>query len=97
MPVALAVPPVSKLPPVTVPVELINPPVNTLAPVMLPLALSKPVIYSPVVANTATFDVPLTLIVTLAFAAPMSTFDVPLVMAFTDVIIPVKQAPLPIK
>ena len=55
----------NKLDPVTVPAELINPPVKTLPPVMLPLALITPVTYSPVVAYTATFDVPPTPMATL--------------------------------
>ena len=42
VPVALAVPPVAKFPPVTVPVELTMPLVNKLAPVMLPPALAVP-------------------------------------------------------
>jgi hypothetical protein len=61
----------------------------------LPFALNSPVMYSPVVANTATFAVPLTLTVTLALAAAMFTFDVPLLILATLVITPVNSAPLP--
>ena len=97
LPVTDAKPPVNKLPPVMlaalviVEVALIRPPVSKLPPVTLPFALNSPVMYSPVVANTATFDVPFTLTVTLALAEAMFTFDVPLLMLATDVIIPVKK------
>ena len=47
--------------------------------------------YSPVVANTATLDVPSTLTVTLALAAAIFTLLVPLLILATDVIIPVKK------
>ena len=46
-------------------------------------------------AITTTLDVPPTLTVTLALAAPMFTLDVPLLMLATLVITPVKHAPLP--
>ena len=101
LPVELINPPVKTLPPVMLAVALINPPVSKLPPdtlaadVMFPLTLNNPVMYSPVVANTATFDVPSTLTVTLALAAAMLTFDVPLLMLATEVITPVKNAPLP--
>ena len=52
---ALEVPPVAKLPPVTVPVELTMPPVNTLPPVTLPLALTV------VLLTVAAVTVPVTL------------------------------------
>ena len=97
MPVAETSPAVNTLPPVMLAAEVIvlvadiSPAVNTLPPVTLPLALSSPVMYSPVVANTATFDVPLTLTVTLALAAAMLTFDVPLLILATLVIMPVKK------
>ena len=97
LPVALIKPPVNTLPPVMLAAEvivlvaLIRPPVNKLPPVTLPFALNSPVMYSPVVANTATLDVPLTLTVTLALAAAMFTLDVPLLMLATDVIMPVKK------
>ena len=86
-----AVPPVMLAALVIVEVADINPAVNTLPPVTLPLALNSPVMYSPVEANTATFDVPLTLTVTLALAAAMFTFEVPLLILATDVITPVKK------
>ena len=104
-PVTLAVaetsPAVNTLPPVILAADVIvevadiKPPVNTLPPVTLPLALTTPVTYAPVLANTATFDVPSTLTVTLALAAAMFTFDVPLLILATDVITPVSNAPLP--
>ena len=66
-----------------------------LPPVILPLALNRPVMYSPVEANTTTLEVPLTLTVTLALAVAMFTLDVPLLMLATLVITPVRNAPLP--
>jgi hypothetical protein len=77
-------PPVSKLPPVMlaalviVDVAEINPPVRTLPPVTLPDALKTPVIYSPVVANTATFDVPPIPMATLPPELTTRTFEFPL-------------------
>ena len=47
---------------------------------MLPVTLNNPVMYSPVVANTATLLVPPTLTATLPPDAPMLTLLVPLVM-----------------
>ena len=85
----------NKLEPVIVPVELINPPVKTLPPVTLPLALNTPVMYSPVVANTATLPVPPTPTETLPPELTTVTFDVPLLMLATLVITPVSNAPLP--
>ena len=64
---------------------------------MLPLAEIKPVTYSPVSAKTATLLTPLTDTVTLAPGALMLTFELPLLMLATDVITPVKNAPLPKK
>ena len=87
--------PVIKLPPVILPVAEINPPVNKLPLVMLPLALSTPVTYSPVVANTAMFDVPPTPTETLPPELTTVTLLVPLLMLSTDVITPVNNAPLP--
>ena len=111
LPVALTIPPVNKLPPVTlalalttepsrlepviVPLELINPPVNKLPPMILPLALNNPVMYSPVAANTATFAVPPTPTVMLPPELTTVTFDVPLLILATLVITPVSNAPLP--
>ena len=66
-----------------------------LPPVMLPLALNTPVIYSPVVANTATLLVPPTPTVTLPPELTTVTFDVPRLMLATLVITPVNSAPLP--
>jgi hypothetical protein len=59
-------PPVLMFAPVMLPVAVISPPVIKLLPVMLPDALTKPVTYCPVEANTATFDVPLTVILAAA-------------------------------
>ena len=84
LPVAEINPPVSKLPPVILAAE-----------VMLPLALNKPVMYSPVVANTATFAVPPTPTETLPPELTTVTFDVPLLMLATLVITPDKHAPFP--
>ena len=91
---------VTKLPPVTLPVVDTDaaetaPAVTTLPPVTLPLALISPVTYSPVVANTATFDVPPTPTVTLPPELTTVTLLVPLLMLATDVITPVSNAPLP--
>ena len=60
---------------------------------MLPLALTTPVMYSPVVANTATLGVPPTL--TVAFPPELTTltFDVPFCMLVAS--IPVNWLPLP--
>ena len=62
---------------------------------MLPVALSSPVIKAPVVANTATLEVPPMLILALPPDAPISTRLVPLLMLATEVITPVKNEPLP--
>jgi hypothetical protein len=84
--------------PVIWPAADIKPPVKTLPPVTLPLALNTPVMYSPVVANTATFDVPPTLTKMLALAVaamlllPDDTGN-PALEAAT----PVSWLPLPIK
>ena len=67
----------------------IKPTVNKFPPVTLPLALNKPVIYSPVGANTAMLPTPLTDIVTLAAAAEILTLLLPFTTLDTDVIIPV--------
>ena len=67
-----------KLVPVMVPAAEINPPVKILPPVTLPLALINPVTYSPVVAQTTTFDVPAIDKLALPFATSMSSSVVPL-------------------
>ena len=61
----------------------------------LPVALINPVTYSPVVANTATFDVPPTPTVTLPPELTTVTFELPLLIFATLVITPVSRAPLP--
>ena len=78
------------------PVAVIKPAVAMFPPVTLPLALKTPVIYSPVVANTATLLVPPMLTVTLLLAMTV-TFELPLLMLAKLVTTPVKQAPLPMK
>ena len=105
--VALIRPPVNKLAPVTLPVadmSLANTlpvpltfpvPNNTLPPVMVPVALITPVTYSPVVANTATFEVPPTPMAMLPPALSTVTFEFPLLMFATLVITPERKAPLP--
>ena len=101
LPVAEINPAVNMLPPVMLAAEVIvdvadiNPPVSTLPPVTLPLALSTPVMYSPVVANTATLPVPPTPTVTLPPELTTVTFDVPLLILATLVITPVSDTPLP--
>ena len=86
---------------VIAPVADTNPPVNKLPPLtlaalmMFPLALIIPVTYSPVVANTATFDVPPIPTVTLPPELTTVTFEVPLLMLATEVITPLRNAPLP--
>ena len=62
---------------------------------MLPVALINPVTYSPVAANTATFDVPPTPTATLPPELTTVTFELPLLMLATDVITPVSREPLP--
>ena len=76
-------PPVNKLPPVTLAVELTRPPVNKLPPVTLALTLIRPVTYSPVEANTATFDVPPML--TVALPPPVTIFTL-LIVIFSLII-----------
>ena len=71
------------------------PAVTMLPPVTLPDALISPVTYSPVVANTATFDVPPTPTVTLPPELTTVTLLVPLLILATLVITPVNNAPLP--
>ena len=56
---------------------------SKLEPVTVPLALSKPVMYSPVVANTTTFDVPPIETLALPPLAPIATVLVPLTMLLT--------------
>ena len=65
---------------------------------MFPLAETIPVTYSPVVANTATFDVPPTPTETLPPELTTLTFDVPLTICVgVPVAMPVSCDPLPIK
>jgi hypothetical protein len=71
------------------------PAVTMLPPVIFPDAEITPVTYSPVVANTATLLVPPTPTETLPPELTTVTFDVPLLILATDVITPVKRAPLP--
>ena len=84
-------PPVIFAADVIVLVAEINPAVNILPPVTLPLALNKPVIYSPVGANTTTLPTPLTETVMFAAAAAILTLLLPLFTLLTLVIIPVKK------
>ena len=104
LPVMIRLPPILILPTadifpaIILPVPDIVPPdpdVNKLPPVMLPVADIKPVTYSPVVANTATFDVPPMPTDTLPPELTTVTFDVPLLILATEVITPVNSAPLP--
>ena len=83
----------------TLPAAEINPAVIMLPPVTLPLALIKPVTYSPVVANTATFEVPPMPTETLPPELTTVTFDVPLEIFAPPPPpdIPVSKDPLPIK
>ena len=71
----------------------------TLPPVMLPVADINPVIYSPVVANTATLPVPPTPTVTLPPELTTFTLLVPLTIALgvPPPVIPVSNDPLPVK
>ena len=87
-------PPVNKLPPVifalaeTIEPSKLAPDTIVVASTLLPLTLDeeiilpveeiKPVTYSPVVANTATFDVPPTLILALPPDVPIFASVVPL-------------------
>ena len=96
--VALINPLVSKFPPVTFAItDTIEPiwlapdtivvartlPPDTLADdIILPLAEINPVTYSPVVAKTATFEVPATLIVALAFEDPIANDVAPKLIEF---------------
>ena len=78
----------------TLPLRL-SPAAFRLPPITLPLALIKPVTYSPVVSNTATFDVPPMPMATLPPELTTVTLLVPLLMLATLVITPVNSAPLP--
>ena len=79
---------------ITAPFVSVTVPVLTLPPLMLPLALIKPVTYSPVAANVATF-VPATPTVTLPLAAA-TTFDVPFTIELgVPPLMPESKAPLP--
>ena len=92
LPVALSVVEATILAPVILPPD---PEVVMLPLVILPVTDNNPVMYSPVVANTATFDVPPMPTVTLPPELTTVTFDVPLLMLATLVITPVRLAPLP--
>jgi hypothetical protein len=56
---------------------------SKLEPVTVPLALNKPVMYSPVVANTTTFDVPPIETLALPPLTPIATLLVPLTILLT--------------
>ena len=71
------------------------PVVEIFPPMILPVADIKPLTYSPVVANTATLPVPPTPTVMLPPELTTVTFELPLLMLATDVITPVRLAPLP--
>ena len=90
--VALSVVPAITLAPVMFPPE---PEVEILPLVIFPVTDNNPVMYSPEVANTATLPVPPIPIDTLPPELTTVTFDVPLLMLATDVITPVRHAPLP--
>jgi len=72
-----------------------NPAVTKLPPVMVPVTETTPVTNSPVVANTATFDVPPMPTVTLPPELTTVTFEVPLLILLDDVETPVSCDPLP--
>ena len=72
-----------------------NPAVAKLPPVILPVAETVPVTTTPVVANTATFDVPPMPTVTLPPELTTVTFEVPLLILLDDVETPVSCDPLP--
>ena len=93
MPVADINPPVKMLPPVTLPVELINPTVKILPPAMVPLTFDTPVMYCPVVANTATLLVPPIPMDTLPPELTTRTLLVPFCMEVASM--PVSWLPLP--
>ena len=73
MPPTENIPEVFKLPPVILPVALIE-----LAVVIAPEILAVPVILAPVEVNTATFEVPPTLMFALPLGAGIPRFVVPL-------------------
>ena len=78
------------------PVAEISPPVSMLPPVTLPLALTTPVTKAPVVANTATFDVPPMLTLALPPELAIVMLDVPLtIFELLPVAMPVSRDPLP--
>ena len=70
-------------------------PVLMLPPVMLPVAEINPVTYSPVVAYTATFDVPPTPTAMLPPELTTVTFELPELILLDDVDTPVSKEPLP--
>ena len=69
----------------------LNPPALTLLPVILPLALIAPVTLTPVVVNTATFDVPPIVMLALPFGVWISTEVVPLVI-LSPTMLPLSEA-----
>ena len=91
----MASPVVIKLPPVTLPVAVTNPAVVTFPAIALPVTDSNPVTYSPVVANTATFDVPPIPMATLPPELSTLTLLVPFCMLVASM--PVSWLPLPKK
>jgi hypothetical protein len=66
------------LPLVTLPVADTCPAVTTLPPTTLPDTLARPVTIIPVVANTATFDTPPTVMLALPLITGISMLVVPL-------------------
>ena len=75
----VAKPPVTRLPPVTFPVAL-----TVLAVVTAPEILAVPVILAPVEVNTATFEVPPTLILALPLGMGIPRLVVPLFNAVAE-------------
>ena len=92
LPVALSVVEATILAPVILPPD---PEVVMFPLVILPVTDNNPVMYSPVVANTATLLVPPIPIATLPPELTTVTLLVPLLMLDTEVITPLRNAPLP--
>ena len=82
-------PPLTMLPPYTLPAALTNPAVKILPAVILLVTLN------PVGVNTATLPTVLTEIVTLELAPDIATLLLPLNIVLLDVVTPVNNAPLP--
>ena len=80
---------------VLVPTLALGPANTTLLPRILPDADSKPVIYSPVLANTATLLTPVTPTDMLALDAVTVTLELPELMLDALVLTPVRSDPLP--